>query len=64
MQRLVVLIWFGRWKTRSRGEFLVDGDSSSGAEEGTCFVSGSSAYGGWLNKLLSSMKKLSFVSLS
>ena len=42
----------------------MDGDSSSGAEEGTCFVSGSSAYGGWLNKLLSSMKKLSFVSLS
>ena len=37
----------------------MDGDSSSRAEEGTCFVSGSSAYGGRLDKLLASMKKLS-----
>ena len=37
----------------------MDGDSSSGAEEGTCFVSGSSAYDGRWDALLASMKKLS-----
>jgi len=58
MQRLVVLIWFDRWRTKSRGEFQVDGDSSSGAEEGTCFVSDSSVCGGRLYTLLASMKKL------